>query len=50
MEDRDYTEFHGKKILFLGAHVLTEHLIIQARKMGVYTMLQTMLRMLQQKK
>ncbi len=37
MEDRDYTEFHGKKILFLGAHVLTEHLIIQARKMGVYT-------------
>lgn len=37
MEKRDYTEFNGKKILFLGAHVLTEHLIRQARQMGVYT-------------
>ena len=36
MKDR-YEQFHGKRILFLGAHVFTIHLIEQARKMGVYT-------------
>ncbi len=34
---RDYSEFHGKKILFLGAHALTIHLINKAREMGIYT-------------
>lgn len=37
MENRDYTQFQGKKILFLGAHVLTVHMIRQAKKMGIYT-------------
>ena len=34
---RNYDEFAGKKILFLGAHALTAHLIEKAREMGVYT-------------
>ena len=34
---RNYDEFAGKKILFLGTHALTAHLIEKAREMGVYT-------------
>ena len=34
---RDYRDFKGKKILFLGAHALTSHLIDKAKEMGVYT-------------
>lgn len=34
---RDYSEFQGKRILFLGAHALTVHLINKAKEMGVYT-------------
>ena len=34
---RDYSEFQGKKILFLGAHTLMNHLVNKAREMGVYT-------------
>lgn len=34
---RDYSAFAGKKILFLGAHALTAHLINKAKEMGMYT-------------
>lgn len=34
---RDYSEFQGKKILFLGAHALMAHLINKAKEMGIYT-------------
>ena len=34
---RDYSNFKGKKILFLGAHALTVHLIQKAKEMGMYT-------------
>lgn len=36
-ENRNYEQFAGKKILFLGAHTLTVHLIEKAKEMGVYT-------------
>lgn len=34
---RDYSAFQGKKILLLGAHALTIHLINKAKEMGIYT-------------
>ena len=34
---RDYSAFQGKRILFLGAHALTVHLIEKAKQMGIYT-------------
>lgn len=34
---RDYSQFKGKRILFLGAHAFTLHLIEKAKQMGVYT-------------
>lgn len=34
---RDYSQFQGKRILFLGAHAFTVHLINKAKEMGMYT-------------
>lgn len=37
MKNRDYSAFKGKRILFLGGHILTVHLVNKAHEMGMYT-------------